>query len=192
MQCTGTTPQCERCSKRAIKCEYIPCSQQKAASSSPPLRPTYPDHLVSPSPPYQSRPLLHRATSSWQPDYYADGHGSYHAHRDWTSQEFGVSMSESQAQGQSYNGVPGHPRAARSLYNGEDYSPAGYGYQTFGETSTAQPDFSSHNTYQGGLFPSTYPSSDTDMGSGDLGLSYAYSADPGRAVSQARISSQHS
>ena len=191
-QCTGTTPQCERCSKRSIKCEYIPCSQQKAASSSPPLRPTYPEHLVTPSPPYQSRPLLHRATASWQPDYYADGHNSYHPPRDWTGQDVGVSMSESQAKGQSFNGVPVHPRTARSHYSGDDYGPAAYGYQPFGETSTAQPAFPSHHGYTGGPFPSGYPSPELNMGSGDPSMTFGYAADRGTTSAQARIPSQQS
>ena len=193
MQCTGTTPQCERCSKRGIKCEYIPCSQQKAASSSPPLRPAYPEHTVRPSmPSYQSSPSLHRAAPSWQQGFYPDGSNPYHQQpNDWPSHSYGA-MTESQVQAPSFNGVPVHPRAVRTHYGGDDHSQTSFGYQPYGDTSTAQSGFSSHHTYPGGPFPSAYPTSDLDMGSGDLPLSYAYSADHGRAASQARISSQQS
>ncbi|KZT13161.1 uncharacterized protein LAESUDRAFT_32360 [Laetiporus sulphureus 93-53] len=33
VKCTGGTPQCERCEKKGVKCEYIPIQQQKLAAA---------------------------------------------------------------------------------------------------------------------------------------------------------------
>ncbi|KAJ3558653.1 hypothetical protein NM688_g798 [Phlebia brevispora] len=199
VKCTGTTPQCERCGKRGIKCEYIPCSQQKAASSSPPMRPTYPEQPVRPAAPsYHSSPTVHRPTASWSPvegvtqGFYSGGSSAYHQRGDWPDQSFGASFSESQVPVPYASGPPAHPRHARAHYSGEQYSQAAYGYQSFGDTSTAQPVFPSHNGYTGGPFPSGYPTPDVNMGSGDPALSFGYSADPEPAASQARIPSQQS
>lgn len=199
VKCTGTTPQCERCSKRDIKCEYIPCSQQKAASSSPPMRPSFPEYPVRPAAPsYRSSPSLHRSSTSWPQaggavqGFYPDGSNLYRQQNDWPDQAFGASLPESQVTPPYFNGVPGHPRATRTHYGVEDYSQEAYGYQTFGEPSTIQPGFPSHHGYTGGPIPSGYPSPEINMGPGDPALSYAYSADHGRVASQARATSQHS
>ena len=84
-KCTGASPQCERCEKKGVKCQYIPCSQQKAnaasssspASQSPVSPPSYPvGHSQYHSPQWQ------------QPDsnvqgYIPDSSGGYATPMDW-------------------------------------------------------------------------------------------------------------
>lgn len=149
-------------------------------------------------PSYHSSPSMHRTSPSWPQSgsvasgLYSDGSSPYNQRNDWSDQAFGASFSESQVPVSYSSGPPGHPRTTRAHYGGEHYSQAAYGYQSFGETSTAQPAFPSHHGYTGGPFPSGYPSPELNMGSGDPSMTFGYAADHGTTSAQTRIPSQQS
>ncbi len=197
VQCTGASPQCERCEKRGIKCEYIPCSQQKASSSSPPMPPRVPDPPQS-MPAYPAGTSRHRSSSSWQQAgthqaYFSGGSHPYQQQGDWGNAPLAASATEAQLVPQYYGGAPVQTRTGRTYYSGEQFGgQATYDYQNYRDSSTAQPVSSSHPAYAGGPFPSAYPTPDMDMGSGDLTLSYSYSADRTMATNQTRLHPQQS
>lgn len=87
-QCTGGTPRCERCEKKGVKCEYIPCSQQKASTNASPTASSELDILYSQSI-MGSTPL----PSQYAPQWQTPAHGyptpmtaspmPYQQHSDW-------------------------------------------------------------------------------------------------------------
>ncbi|KAH8106049.1 hypothetical protein BXZ70DRAFT_412851 [Cristinia sonorae] len=89
VKCTGTTPRCERCEKKGVKCEYIPCSQQKATTAaSPALSPaqlaTYPNPSSNGSHHVGQYPQSHyQHPSRSNQVYVAESSMPYQQHPNW-------------------------------------------------------------------------------------------------------------
>ncbi|KAI0786421.1 hypothetical protein C8Q75DRAFT_734795 [Abortiporus biennis] len=125
VKCTGATPRCERCEKKGVKCEYIPCSQQKAASagSQSPQISQHPLHVPSHASPYVS-PQQWQQMHHSQPAYVSEP-TSYAEQVDWRSSRSSTSspllqqqyMTNSQIPPQLY-GMSGVGQAAYTSSNG--------------------------------------------------------------------------
>ncbi|EKM59609.1 uncharacterized protein PHACADRAFT_250218 [Phanerochaete carnosa HHB-10118-sp] len=199
-QCSGDSPRCERCEKRGHKCEYIPCSQQKASSSSNPSTPSAPEAHFMPQPvsPYFSAQSSPGSSTSWQhangayQEYFPDTPAAYQqGDHHWQNQAYpNLSPSNTQVpQQQFYGGAPAHSRAARPAYSGEDFNQPTYSYQTYGQGTSVQPTIPSHPGYSVGSVPNGYGAPDAHTGPADPSLSYGYGGH-GRAAFQAHLPSQ--
>lgn len=178
-QCTGGTPQCERCEKRGVKCEYIPCSQQKASSTGSPTPPAFPERQLSRPTPYHASHSSQGSATSWHStgtsyqDYFPDGRTSFEQQNDWRSQSYGPTASEVQLSQPSYfGGVPVQP-VASAPFGRDVYDQATYSYHTHGQPGF-QAGIPSHQTYADGSFPSGYVTSDAHLGPGDQSLAFGY------------------
>lgn len=197
-QCSGGTPQCERCEKRGVKCEYIPCSQQKTSSSSPSTPPSAPESLhfmPQPMSPYFHGHSPRRSPTSWQQassayDYFPETPNTYEEQGHWQTQGYGLSPSAAQVPPQFFGGAPAQTRAARPAYSGEDYNQPTYSYHTYGQGTSVQPTIPSHQGYSAGTFPNGYVAPDAHVGAADPSLSYGYGGGHGRATLQAHLPSQ--
>lgn len=204
LQCTGGSPQCERCEKRGVKCEYIPCSQQKASSSTPSTPPSVseahflPQHLP---PYYAGGHHARRSPTSWPhagaayQDYFPEGATAYEEHDHWHDQAYALSPSNMQVPQPFVGGAPAQSRTARPAYGGDDYNQATYSYQTYGQSASVHPTIPSHPGYSVGAFPSGYAAPDAHTGAADHSLSYGYVAGHGghgRGAFQAHSPSQRS
>ncbi|PSR73540.1 hypothetical protein PHLCEN_2v10459 [Hermanssonia centrifuga] len=161
------------------------------------MPPRVPDPPQS-MPAYPAGTSRHRPSSSWQQAgthqaYFSGGSHPYQQQGDWGNAPLAASATEAQLVPQYYGGAPVQTRTGRTYYSGEQFGgQATYDYQNYRDSSTAQPVSSSHPAYAGGPFPSAYPTPDMDMGSGDLTLSYSYSADRTMATNQTRLHPQQS
>lgn len=200
-QCSGATPQCERCEKRGVKCEYIPCSQQKASSSSPKTPPSMPEHLMHhPAPPhyFASQSLRTVSPATWHPNapayqgYLPDAPHAFEHPPDWQNQVFGIPTSNAQVPPGYFGDAATQQRPPRSIYSGEDFDQATYSYQAYGQGALAPQNISSHPEYADGAFPSGYAAPDVYTGPSDPSLSYGYGGHHGRTTAQAHLPSQRS
>ncbi|KAI0698900.1 hypothetical protein BC835DRAFT_1304692 [Cytidiella melzeri] len=185
VKCTGGSPQCERCLKRGVKCEYIPCNQQKAASTGSPTPPAQPERQMHhPIAFYQSQ-SSQSSTTPWQqsgssyPDYFHDGRTSFEQRNDWRHQANGPIATEGQVSQSYLNVIPDQPRTSDVVFSRDTYSQATYSYQTYGQPGF-QTTLPSHQSYTDGSFPSGYVTSDAHLGSGDQPLPFGYGGGPGR------------
>lgn len=172
-KCTGASPQCERCEKKGVKCQYIPCSQQKAnaasssspASQSPVSPPSYPvGHSQYHSPQWQQSDRNVQG-------YISDSSGGFGTQMDWRNKPTPQALSHHQHYAQqsiSSYGVD---------YPSTTYSPQGSFHQqppmTRGGGSVTQTQYS-QSGYQS---QAGYPQADPAVS----GLSYGY------GVAQSRL-----
>lgn len=177
-----------------MKCEYIPCSQQKASSSGSPTPPALPEHQLHPPVPYYSS---HNRTTSWQhtgstyESYFPDGRTSLEQQGDWRNQTYASIAPEPQLSQPYFSGLPAHPTSTEATFAGDEYDQATLCYHTYGQ-STLQPGIPSHPGYAGGTFPSGFITTEAHLGSGDQSLSYGYGQQHGRVAFRAQIPSHRS
>ncbi|KAK7696615.1 hypothetical protein QCA50_001273 [Cerrena zonata] len=180
VKCTGTTPKCERCEKRGMKCEYIPCSQQKASSND--------------SPPPQSLPAGgHHSTPNRQ-------YSSEYSPQQW--QQPGIPFDPPYA---PYNQQPvdwqGHPSqraamlqqpryGAHGLHtqplDGSPYTQSPYSHQQpynvmnapSGGSYVPRPIVPSQQSYGGMAMQNSYMASDASLGGSSLPYAYTSAGQP--------------
>ncbi|KAI0092582.1 hypothetical protein BDY19DRAFT_492985 [Irpex rosettiformis] len=187
VKCTGGTPRCERCQKRGVKCEYIPCSQQKAASSTgSPTPPALSERQVENTMPFYAAQSSQSGSTPWQQvgntfsDYFHDGRTSYEQRNDWQHQAYGPIASDEQMAQSYFNGVPAHQRITGPVtFNTDAYNSSPYSYHTHGHADF-QSTVPSHQSYTSGPIPSGYVTADAYLQSGDHLQSFGYGQGHGR------------
>lgn len=112
-QCTGATPKCERCEKKGVKCEYIPCSQQKASATTSPS--SSPAQLAAAYNPKSSHQSTQYAPSQWQSSgrshqiYMTESSMPYQQHPDWQANTSASMLQQSQFYGNASYSQSSYP-----------------------------------------------------------------------------------
>lgn len=178
-QCTGTTPKCERCEKRGMKCEYIPCSQQKAASNDSPPPQSLPSS-GSHNGPNRQYSSDQYASQQWQQSGapFDSSYGSYGQQPvDWQGHPSQRTASLQQPRYGAHGLHAGQPLDA--------YSQSSYPHQQQYSMMTAssagsytqRPVVPSQQSYSGMAMQNGYAGSDATLGS-NLNYNYANVGQP--------------